>query len=73
MNGLFSKRYLLTSLKQSGLPCTYQTLMNYEKKGIVLRPQSAIGFGNGSWRLYTKQEIDESVRKVANHRKGKGL
>lgn len=73
MAEIFSKKHLLEALKRAGLPYTYASLLEYEKKGIVPKPQHAIGFGNGRWRFYTMQEIKENVRRIAQYRKEKGI
>ena len=69
MGQVYSKQYLLKALKKHGLPCSYQTLLEYEDKGIVSKPQSSLKFHNGDWRMYTQEEIDNIVAQVSAYRK----
>lgn len=70
MNDVFSKKYLLESLKRAGVPYSYKSLLLYEKKGIIPKPENAIGFGRGSkWRLYRQDEINDIVARVVAYKK----
>ena len=71
MDKLYSRKHLLLALKQAGLPHTYITLLSYERKGIVPKPKLAIGFGNGKWRFYTREDIKSTVRLVRKYRNEK--
>ena len=73
MAKIYSKKHLLEALKSAGQPFTYASLLEYEKKGVLPKPEHAIGFGNGRWRFYTMVEIKENVRLVAEYRKQRGL
>lgn len=73
MAQIYSKKHLLEALKKAGLPFTYASLLQYEKRGVVPQPKHAIGFGNGRWRFYTMQEINENVKRIGNYRREKGI
>jgi len=56
------KVYLLKALKKAKLPCTYKTLIKYEKMGIIQRPASiATGYED---RFYTDSEINKIIEEV---------
>lgn len=70
MSQIFSKRYLLRALKTAGVSYSYNSLLRYEKLGVIPKAQNAIGMGTGSkWRLYTQTEIDNIVNKMIAYKK----
>jgi len=73
MATIFSKNQLLKTLKSERLPHSYMTLLEYERKGIIPRPETAIGFGNGKWRFYTKEEIYNIIVLVRKYVAGQKL
>ena len=73
MAQIFSKKHLLEALKRADQPFTYASLLQYEKKGVIPQPEHAIGFGNGRWRFYTQDEINENVKLITDYRKQKSL
>ncbi len=70
MNNLFSKRHLLKALKEAGLPFTYVTLMDLEKKGVVSKPQHMQVMNGFKWRFYTQEEINENIKKIREYKNG---
>ena len=66
---MFTKRHLLKELKRAGLPFTYATLLEYERKGIISKPSTLIKSKNGKWRLYTQEEITENILLIKDYRK----
>lgn len=79
----YSKRHLLEAFKKANdesvakggpkIPYSYKSLIFYEKLGIIPAAQNAVGLGvTTTWRLYTKEEIDQAVQKLIDY-KNKGL
>jgi hypothetical protein len=55
---LYSKKHLLDALRAEGLPCTYPTLLKYERLNVINKPKETITFDDREWRLYTRDEIE---------------
>ena len=68
MDSLFSKKHLLIALRQSGLPCTYMTLLKYERKGIIDQPQHMQMMNGKQWRFYTEEEIEQNIEKIRTYK-----
>ena len=68
MADMFSKKHLLIALAKAGLPHSYVTLVGYERRGVISKPKSAIGFGNGKWRFYSSEDIAQIVNEVKQYR-----
>lgn len=64
---MFFKKQLLERLKAEGLPHTLRSLLIYERRGVVKRP-TGLPTQNGSWRVYTQEEIEEVVAALRQHR-----
>lgn len=60
----YTKKHLLVALKAADLPCSFPTLIRYEKTGKIPRPTKIICFSDRIWRIYTQIEIDEIILKV---------
>lgn len=60
---VFTKIHLLQALKEAGLPCTYRSLLNYERQGIINRGGGEIESASND-RYFTEQEIKEIVEKI---------
>jgi hypothetical protein len=58
----YPKGYLLKALKKANLPCTYHTLIKYEKIGVIKRPGAVISGSED--RFYTKDQIKEIIKEV---------
>lgn len=54
---VYLKQQMLDYLKAHDAGISYQTLLNYEKSGIVARPLSR-------WRMYTQEEVDIILEQV---------
>lgn len=65
--GLYSKKHLLQALREAGLPCSYPTLVRYEKEGIVSKPAGMVGYMDREWRFYTQEEIEQVLAAVKAH------
>jgi DNA-binding transcriptional MerR regulator len=61
VNNIYPKSYLLKSLRDSNLPCTYQTILRWEKSGLIKRPKGEFKYPDRSWRFYTQEEIKEII------------
>lgn len=69
MNELFGKKQLLQALKDAGLPATYQSLLKYERSGIVRQPIRQIKYTDRSWRAYTIDELRDIIEAIRIHKK----
>jgi len=56
-NKLYLKKDLLKYLGDKGLPCSYPTLLKYEKLGVIPLPKGGIDSFRSRWRVYTGKEI----------------
>lgn len=63
---MFSKQHLLKALKEAGLPASYPTMLEYEKKGILPEPTKIV-FSDREWRLYTAEQITSAVDGVRDY------
>jgi len=61
---VFTKKHLAAALKEAGLPYSYPTLLNYERQGIIAKPNQNAEFVDRFWRFYTREEIDQAVVNV---------
>jgi hypothetical protein len=68
MKQIYTKNELLEELRKNNLPCDYTTLLRYERRGIVPKPQR-IEFPERKWRVYSAAEIADIVNKVRQYRK----
>ena len=66
---LLSKQHFLEALRQAGLPCTYLTLMKWEKKGIISKPEHMQKMNGYTWRFYTVSEILENIKRIKEYKK----
>lgn len=48
-------------LKDNNLPCSYQTILRWEKSGLIKRPKGEFKYPDRSWRFYTQEEIKEII------------
>lgn len=69
MNELFGKKQLLQALKDAGLPATYQSLLKYERLGIIRQPSSQLKYTDRSWRAYTINELREIIEAISTYKK----
>lgn len=58
LNKMYSKKHLLNALRAEGLPCTYPTILKYEREHLINKPYGMVVFDDRKWRFYTKGEID---------------
>ncbi len=58
---------MLNALKEAKLPCSYPTLLAYEKIGVLLRPQGLVQYEKRVWRFYTQQEIMDNIERVRRY------
>lgn len=63
--------HLMKALKEVKLPHTKPTLLRYERKGIIQPPKSIVKHQDRNWRIYTRAEIQECVRRVLAYQKAK--
>lgn len=64
---VYTKKHLADALKAEGLPHSYPTILNYESKGVIKRPNSSVEFADRDWRFYTEEEIKSNVQLVKEH------
>ena len=64
MDKFYSKKHFLKALKDAGLPFTYMTLLVWERKGIIDKPKHMQMMNEKEWRFYTKQEIEDNIKKI---------
>jgi len=64
---VFTKKHLAAALKEAGLPYSYPTLLNYERQGIIAKPNQNAEYEDRFWRFYTQEEIDQAVENVRKH------
>ena len=67
----YFKKDLLAYLKSKGLPASYPTLLDYERKGIIPSPRNQIEGFKVAWRVYTGKEIKKIVNILQGKMKGK--
>ena len=71
----YTLQYLLSRLKQEGLPAGRRTIVGLEGVGIVPRPKNTLFYRlkpsplAGETRIYTKEEVEEIVEKVREYKK----
>jgi len=70
-NALYGAKYIRQLLKDQGLPCTYVTLLNYERRGIIPAPSSVMEYPDRNWRLYTASEVHAVVNAIKKFKKRK--
>lgn len=69
---ILPKSELLKALKEAQkkykhlkIGASNNSLLEYEKLGVVKKPETMIGVGGSkAWRFYTQQEIDDTVKQV---------
>lgn len=61
MSNIYPKSSLLKVLKDNNLPCSYQTILRWEKSGLIKRPKGEFKYPDRSWRFYTQEEIKEII------------
>lgn len=71
MISYFPKSFLLQTLKKAKLPCTNNTLIKYEKKGIIKRPGTVVTGRKD--RYYTLEEIQEIIKQIKEYKKKGGV
>lgn len=69
---LFTKMHLLKALKVAGQPSSYSSLLHYEKKDVISKPEQFLPMGNRSYRAYTREEIKSIVAKIKEYRESRG-
>lgn len=67
MDTLFSKKYLLQSMKDAGLPCSDMWLRWNEAQGNLVSPRLPNKRGD---RAYTQEQIDAIVQAFSPNGKG---
>jgi hypothetical protein len=70
MNELIGKKQLLQALKDAGLPCTYPTLLRFERMGLIAKPASLVAYEDRSWRFYTVEELRIIIEQVREYKNG---
>ena len=71
MNQTFSVRHLVKSLQDANLPCTKQSILSYEKRGIIKFPKLFMQYASRKHRLYTEKELKAAVESVKKYRESK--
>ena len=71
MNQTFSVRHLVKSLQEAKLPCTKQSILSYEKRGIINFPKLLMQYASRKHRLYTEKEVKTAVESVRKYRQSK--
>ena len=66
MQDIYRKKDLMEALKKAGLPWSYKSILHFEEIGLFERSKNHTGN-----RLYTGQEIEEIVQKVAVYKRSK--
>ena len=71
----YTKKSLLEELKKAHdkypslqIGYSYMSLMSYEKKGIVDKPQTVLVCGK-DWRFYTKEDMATAVDRVVEYKR----
>jgi len=54
---ILTKAHLLAELKKNKLPCSYLSLVRWEKDGTIPRPENTINYGRNKVRVYTEAEV----------------
>lgn len=74
VSATYSKQHLLIALAKAGLPCSYTTLIKYERNGIIPAPNSPATFKKSKrvWRFYSEEEIEDIIAKVKKHKVSSG-
>jgi hypothetical protein len=66
---IFLKKELLCELSRNKLPCSYKSLLKYEKLGVIPADLRSAGTGRaGKWRAYTQEDIDNIVSLMKKHK-----
>lgn len=60
---MYFKKQMFEKVKEAGVSISYQTLLKYEKNGVIPPPQRV-----GSWRMYSDEDIALIIEKVKTHR-----
>lgn len=69
---VYTKQHLLARLREEGLPCSYRSLLNYEKLGLFPKKSNSDTLGVAStWRFYSLAEIDKIVEKIREYKQTK--
>ena len=71
---LYFRKDLSAHLKSKGLPFTKNTILKYERLGIIPSPRSHVSTmkkGRKRWRVYTGAEIKEIAKILRYKIKGK--
>ena len=72
MQEVFSKKHLMEALERAGLPCSYKSILRFEKEGVIERSKSGLGSSEyGGNRVYSKEEIENIVQKIAAYQRSK--
>jgi hypothetical protein len=65
---LLGKKQLLQALKDANLPCTYPTLLRFERLGIIEKPVSLVSYEDRAWRFYTVDELKIIIDKIREYK-----
>ena len=60
-----TKKDLQKALSEAGLPSSYNSILGYEKSGLISRGGTEIKVASRD-RFYTQQEIQEIVNRIKN-------
>ena len=65
--GLYPVSHLFKELRENNLPCTFKSLLNLEKRGLILEPTERRLIRGHQWRLYTIDRIQEIIKHLKSH------
>lgn len=65
---MYLKKHLLDALSKEGLPCSYSTLLKYEKLGVIPKAKHTLSYNDSEWRSYTEREVNMIIKLVKKHR-----
>lgn len=58
---MFTKKDLLSRLREENLPCSLNSLLKMEREGIITKPAQMMNYGYGEIRIYTQEEIEDII------------
>ncbi len=65
---LFTRKHQMEALKKARLPHSKPTFLKYEALGIIKAGDNSIVYKDRIWRLYTREEIEENVKRVKKYK-----
>ena len=68
---MYLKQQLLEAIEKEGLPCSYSTLLKYERQGIIPLAENTLTYNDREWRTYTEREVKNIIKLIKKHKKTK--